>query len=62
MNKLAEGGRELTIKDTRDVIKAMVEDVKLESIGEIEWTSTVASTIGKVSAQLFKKRISKIPL
>ena len=45
---------------TGEVIKAMVEDVKLESAGEVVWSRDVAKAIGKKTAQLFKKFILKI--
>lgn len=62
IDKLSAGGNELTIEHTKAVIVTMIEDVKAESEGEIEWSQAVSSAIGKAAAQMFKKRVSKIPL
>lgn len=62
IDKLSVDGKELTIKDTKSVIVAMIEDVKAESVGEVVWSKPVSSSIGRRAAQMFKKRISKIPL
>jgi hypothetical protein len=46
--------------DTRRVIAAMQEDVKREAGDEItNWNAEVSAWIGKETAKLFKKRISK---
>jgi len=59
--KRSRDGEELTIKDTGLVIKAMVEDIQLESKGEVVWSKEVSTAIGKKAAPLFKQRISKLP-
>lgn len=48
------------IEDTGKVIKAMIEDVFREASGEIVESKTAQQAIGKASAILYKKRISKI--
>lgn len=48
------------MSETGAVIKAMIEDVKLESEGEVIWSKPVEKAIGKVAAKMFKKSISKI--
>jgi hypothetical protein len=47
-------------EDTSRVIKAMIEDVQRESVGEVVWSPEVAKAIGKQTSLLFKKVISKI--
>ena len=42
------------------VIKAMIEDVKLESEGEVVWSKAVEKAIGKETVSLYKASISKI--
>lgn len=49
--------REPDMVDTRVVIKAMIEDVKAESEGEIVWSKKVEKAIGKKSAVLFKSKV-----
>jgi len=51
---------ELDIKYTGKVIYAMIKDVRREAKGEIVENQEVMKAIGKKTAQLFKKRISKI--
>jgi hypothetical protein len=48
------------IQDTGKVIKAMIEDVIRESKGEIIESKEATHAIGRLSAQLYKKRISKV--
>lgn len=48
------------MEDTRRVITAMQEDVKREAEGEVVWNPEVSAYIGKATAAMFKKRISKI--
>jgi len=55
MDKLSPDGKVLTIRDTKTVIIAMVEDIKKESVGEIEWSKAVESAIMRDSALMFKK-------
>ena len=49
------------IEHTGEVIRAMIKDVMVEGEGEMVWSNDVAKAIGKKTAQMFKKRISKIP-
>ncbi len=53
-------GNPTEIEKTREVIKAMVEDVMREARGEIKESQAATQFIGKKTAQLYKKRISKI--
>ena len=53
-------GNPTEIEKTREVIKAMVEDVMREAKGEIKESQAATQSIGKKTAQLYKKRISKI--
>jgi len=62
MDKLQTGGVELELKDTSMVIKAMIADIKKECGEEISWTTATPKAIGKKTALMFKKSISKIPL
>jgi len=39
---------------TGDVIKAMVEDIKAESEGEIEWSNAATKAIGRRTAQMYR--------
>jgi len=50
----------LDIKSTGDVIKAMINDVQLESVNEVIWSKNVEKQIGRKTAQMFKQLISKI--
>lgn len=45
------------IEHTKDVILSMINDVKIEGEGEIEWSKSIEKQIGKVTAQIFKKRL-----
>lgn len=47
-------------KDTKRVIDAMLEDVKRESEGEVEWSKEVERCIGKKTAQIFKKSLNQL--
>jgi hypothetical protein len=42
------------------VIKAMREDIKAESDGEVLWSKAVEKAIGSATAELYKKHISEI--
>lgn len=53
-------GNPTEIENTREVIKAMVEDVTREAKGEIKESKAAMQFIGKKTAELYKKRISKI--
>lgn len=45
------------IERTRDVIAAMIEDVKRESEGEVVWSKEVERAIGKATAESFKRNL-----
>ncbi len=53
-------GNPIDIIETRNVIKAMIEDVFRESEGEIIKSQEVGSAISKKTAQLYKNKISKL--
>lgn len=53
LNKLQNPG----IEHTKSVIAAMIEDVKTEGEGEIEWSKPVEKSIGKKTAHMFKQRL-----
>ena len=57
IDKLTPGGIELSVKDTRQVVSAMVQDVQDESEGEIIWGPAVSKAVGKASAVLFHKQL-----
>jgi hypothetical protein len=48
----------LDMGDTRKVIDAMVEDVRIEGEGEIEWSRSVERAIGNKTAKLFKQHLT----
>jgi hypothetical protein len=43
--------------DTRKVIDAMVEDVRIEGKGEIEWSRLVDKAIANKAAKMFKQHL-----
>lgn len=45
------------VERTCDVIRAMLEDVKREGEGEIVWTSETNKSIGRATADMFKRRL-----
>lgn len=45
------------VEQTRDVIHNMCEDIKREGEGEIVWSKEAGKAIGKLTAQMFKKRL-----
>ena len=45
-------------ESTRDIIKSMFEDIKIESEGEIEWTKSAEKEIGARTAKLFHLRLN----
>lgn len=59
MDKLSLDGKELTIKDTREVITAMTQDIGEESKGEIKWGKEVYQALSRNSAVLFKSHLKK---
>lgn len=54
LDKLKTSGME----DTRKVMSAMVEDIKIEGEGEIEWSRAVNRAIGNAVAKLFKRHLT----
>lgn len=48
------------MENTRDVITAMIEDVKREAAGEVVWSKDAERAIGQATAKLFKQKISII--
>lgn len=55
--KAAEG-RELEMKDTGNVIRAMVEDVAREAAGEIEMSKEAERAIGAAASKLFRTTLT----
>jgi ubiquitin len=53
-------GNPIEIEKTGIVIKAMIEDVTREAKGEIKESKQAMQFIGKKTAELYKRRISKI--
>ena len=54
LDKLPKG---TNIENTRDVISAMIEDVKRESVGEVVWSREVETAISRNTAKLFKESL-----
>lgn len=52
-------GEVLTVKDTRRVIDAMIEDVRRESAGEVVWSSEVGAAIARKASALFAAHIKR---
>lgn len=46
-----------SIENMRGIIHAMINDVKVEGDGEIEWSKPVEKAIGKKTAVMFKRRL-----
>lgn len=44
-----------TTQDTGNVIRAMIEDVRRESDGEVTWSREIASAVGKATVKLLQK-------
>ena len=57
LDKLPEKGE---LKHIPMVIKAMIEDVKAESEGEVEWSKAVEKSIGRTAVKVYKKAIGRI--
>lgn len=58
-NVLSHLPHDTGIKDTGVVIRAMVDDIKKEAVGEIVWTKEAEREISKRAASLFKTFITK---
>jgi len=54
---VAKGHTQLTIRDTRLVMDAMVEDISIEAVGQIVWSEAAGKAIGRRASDLFKRRI-----
>lgn len=52
-------GCDLTIRNTKQVIGAMLEDIEREASGEIVITNEAVSAIGKATSLMFKNRVQK---
>lgn len=50
-------GNPTDLSKTSDVIKAMLEDVQRESVGEVVWSKDVEKAIGKAAAAAFKAKV-----
>lgn len=48
---------DLTIRDTRRVIDAMIEDVRREGEGELVWSPAVGAAIARATAALFQRHL-----
>lgn len=59
LSALFLGGTEPDISDTGKVIKAMTEDIKAESEGEIEWSKEAVKAINARTAKMFKQRLKE---
>lgn len=53
-------GNPTEIEKTKEVIQAMIEDVNREAEGEIVQSKEANQAIGKLTAKLYKEKISKI--
>jgi hypothetical protein len=52
-------GNPTDLTKTPDVIKAMIEDVKRESVGEVVWSKEVEKAVSKAAAAAFKTKVQK---
>lgn len=51
-----------SIEDTGNVIRAMIEDIKLESSGEVVWSKAVEKAIGRITVKiLHRNKFSTVP-
>ena len=63
LDKLKAAGVDITeMSATAKIIPAMIEDVLREAKGEIVESKDAKSAIGKLAAQLFKERVTKVEL
>jgi len=46
--------KEILVENIRDFIQGMVDDVKKESVGEVEWSNEVEKSIGRATALCVK--------
>jgi hypothetical protein len=62
LDKLRAGGIDTAdIKSTGQVVRAMIEDVRVESEGEVVWSREAEKEIGKAAARYFKQQVTAIP-
>ena len=50
---------DISIEQTREVINAMIEDIRREAEGEIELSKKATIAIGKATAQMYKKYLNE---
>ena len=50
---------DVDITKMKEIITAMILDVKVESEGEVEWSQAVAKAIGSRTAQMYKERLNE---
>jgi len=48
------------MEQTGSVIRAMIEDIKREGVGEIEWSKDAETAIGRATAKLYKQHVSTV--
>lgn len=58
LDKLIAAGVPMEMTSTKKVKDAMVEDIKREGAGEIVWSAEAEKEIGKLTAQLFKVKLT----
>lgn len=56
----ADGVNTSSMSSTGQVVRAMIQDVRIEGEGEMVWSKEVEKAIGRRAAQLFKAKIQKI--
>jgi len=57
-NILSHIGKEVSIEDTGNIIKIMIDDIKREASNEVIWNKEIQGAIGKATAKLFKAYIT----
>jgi hypothetical protein len=62
LDKLTVNGKPLEMSDTGTVIRAMIEDVKRESVNEVTWSKDVEKAVGQKTAEIFKQHIKHVNL
>ena len=58
--RISGGDPTLDMKDTGEVVRAMLADVRKESDGEIAWTKEAEREVGRRAALLFKKSVARV--
>lgn len=61
IDRLISGRDEKTVdmRDTGQVIKLMIADVEREAVGEVLWGDPAKKAVGRLTAQMFKRRFSE---